>query len=141
VPVVDHERPRGERGGDARGGGDDAGRAHRAFQDPHSLHRGTAPANDSERDCGQQVVRRGPSGLVKNAKGQWVKPDSKPSAADTSAAGEPGEPQRFIPERQWKGQRLYYFAMGRGVLSTFGFSTIILQSKHAQLMATARELQ
>jgi hypothetical protein len=131
VPVVDHERSRGERGGDVRGGGDDAGRAHRAFQDPHSLHRGTAPVNDSERDCGQQVVRRGPSGLVKNAKGQWVKPDRKPLAADTSAAGEPGEPQGFIPERQWKGQRLgYYFAMGR--VGTFwqNFSTPLFCSQN-----------
>ena len=62
--------------------------------------------------CALQVVRK-PSGLVKNDKGQWVKPgkdlDSLKALESASFAD---EPQRFIPEREWRGQRKgYYFAM------------------------------
>ena len=103
MPVVDQEKPRAERGNEDE---DAVSRAHRAFHDPHSLRRGgSAPTNVGERDHGQNaVMRRGPSGLVKNEKGQWVKPGKDTLAAAAAAADAAsvaaGEPQRFIPERQ-----------------------------------------
>ena len=111
VPVVDQERARFERGS---GGDDAASRAHRAFHDPHSLHRGSRPEDDTERDVGSQYAKKG--NLVK-VDGKWVKP-SKDRDGRGSKAGvshELGsEPQRFIPEKEFRGARLgYYFAMGK----------------------------
>ena len=111
VPVVDQERARFERGS---GGDDTASRAHRAFHDPHSLHRGSRPEDDTERDVGSQYAKKG--NLVK-VDGKWVKP-SKDRDGRGSKAGvshELGsEPQRFIPEKEFRGARLgYYFAMGK----------------------------
>ena len=111
VPVVDQERARFERGS---GGDDTASRAHRAFHDPHSLHRGSRPEDDTERDVGSQYAKKG--NLVK-VDGKWVKPSkdrdgrgSKPGVSHALGS----EPQRFIPEKEFRGARLgYYFAMGK----------------------------
>ena len=61
-----------------------------------------------------QVVRKGPSGLIKNDKGQWVKPGKDSSALKAQGAAFSNDPQRFIPEKQWQGERLgYYFTRGQ----------------------------
>ena len=111
VPVVDQERARSERG---RGGDDDASRAHRAFHDPHSLHRGSRPDDDTERDVGSRYAKKG---KLVQIDGKWVKPPREEDAAGNAAGNAPkpgSEPQRFIPEKTFKGKRLgYYFTMGK----------------------------
>ena len=70
-------------------------------------------------DHGQHVVRRGPSGHWDD-KGHWVKPGKDKGQATANlkvlsveATIDASEPQRFIPEKGWRGQRVgYYFAMG-----------------------------
>ena len=121
IPVVDHEKSWTERGNEQ----DAASRAHRAFQDPHSLHRGSAPENDVARDTGVGVVRKGTSKLVKNEKGQWVKPRHDRPVVVAAAAAPIAEtagkrdqdrdrPERFVPAKAWVGERAgYYFARGR----------------------------
>ena len=119
IPVVDHEKSWTERGNEQ----DAASKAHRAFQDPHSLHRGSAPENDVARDTGVGVVRKGTSKLVKNEKGQWVKPrhdrpivvgDAAAPSAETAGKRDRDRPERFIPAKAWVGERSgYYFARGR----------------------------
>ena len=111
VPVVDQERARFERGS---GGDDAASRAHRAFHDPHSLHRGSRPEDDTERDVGSQYAKKG---ILVKVDGKWVKPskDRDGRASKAGVSHELGsEPQRFIPEKEFRGARLgYYFAMGK----------------------------
>ena len=70
-------------------------------------------------DHGQHVVRRGPAGHWDD-KGRWFKPGKdkgQPGAnlkvVSVEATVDGSEPQRFIPEKGWRGQRVgYYFAMG-----------------------------
>ena len=111
VPVVDQERARSERG---RGGDDEASRAHRAFHDPHSLHRGSRPDDDTERDVGSRYAKKG---KLVQIDGKWVKPPREEDAKEGSKGNAPkpgSEPQRFIPEKTFKGKRLgYYFTMGK----------------------------
>ena len=111
VPVVDQERARSERG---RGGDDEASRAHRAFHDPHSLHRGSRPDDDTERDVGSRYAKKG---KLVQIDGKWVKPPREEDAAGNAKGNAPkpgSEPQRFIPEKTFKGKRLgYYFTMGK----------------------------
>lgn len=137
VPVVDQERARFERGS---GGDDTASRAHRAFHDPHSLHRGSRPEDDTERDVGSQYAKKG--NLVK-VDGKWVKPSkdrdgrgSKPGVSHALGS----EPQRFIPEKEFRGARLgYYFAMGKHGLGYYADDPRLYRSN--QWRDTWEELQ
>lgn len=69
VPVRDQEKAWAERGSVD----DKTEAAHRAFDNPHTLHRGSAVLT-GPRDSGAGV-KRGPPTMLKNEKGQWVKPD------------------------------------------------------------------
>eukprot|EP00238_Polyblepharides_amylifera_P005445 CAMPEP_0196580070 /NCGR_PEP_ID=MMETSP1081-20130531/26808_1 /TAXON_ID=36882 /ORGANISM="Pyramimonas amylifera, Strain CCMP720" /LENGTH=298 /DNA_ID=CAMNT_0041899843 /DNA_START=70 /DNA_END=966 /DNA_ORIENTATION=+ len=71
VPVRDSEKSWREGHGD--GGEQDA--AHRAFDNPHTLHRGQQ-VQAGHRDDGSQVKRGAPT-MIRNEKGQWVKPDKE----------------------------------------------------------------
>lgn len=113
---------------------DKAERAHRAFDNPHTLHRGSAPEDSSERDVGQQVVRKAPT-MIKNEKGQWVKPDKETLAKmkaeweeaqrrerenqearerEAKQARSAGDLPPFVPAPSFEGaQAGYYFSTGR----------------------------
>jgi len=137
VPVVDQERSRFERGS---GGDDSASRAHRAFHDPHSLHRGSRPEDDTERDVGSQYAKKGH--LVK-VDGKWVKPSKDRDGLGSKAGVSHGlgsEPQRFIPEKEFRGARLgYYFAMGKHGLGYYADDPRLYRSN--QWRDTWEELQ
>ena len=137
VPVVDQERSRFERGS---GGDDSASRAHRAFHDPHSLHRGSRPEDDTERDVGSQYAKKG--NLVK-VDGKWVKPSKDRDGLGSKAGVSHGlgsEPQRFIPEKEFRGARLgYYFAMGKHGLGYYADDPRLYRSN--QWRDTWEELQ
>eukprot|EP00854_Cymbomonas_tetramitiformis_P008100 gene8100-9624_t len=110
---------------------DKAERAHRAFDNPHTLHRGLAPEDSSDRDLGQQVVRKAPT-MIKNEKGLWVKPDKETLAKmkaewedaqkrerddhearerEAKQARSAGDLPPFVPSPSFEGaQAGYYFS-------------------------------
>ncbi|KAK3253666.1 hypothetical protein CYMTET_37088 [Cymbomonas tetramitiformis] len=112
---------------------DKAERAHRAFDNPHTLHRGLAPEDSSDRDLGQQVVRKAPT-MIKNEKGLWVKPDKETLAKmkaewedaqkrerddhearerEAKQARSAGDLPPFVPSPSFEGaQAGYYFSTG-----------------------------
>ena len=120
IPVVDHEKSWTERGNEQ----DAASKAHKGGSKTRTRStRGSAPENDVARDTGVGVVRKGTSKLVKNEKGQWVKPrhdrpivvgDAAAPSAETAGKRDRGSTGAVHP-REGVGRRT-----ARGITSPAG---------------------
>ena len=136
MPVVDQERARFERGS----GGDDTASRRTARSTIRTRCTAAAARKTTPSATSDRSTRR--RDLVK-VDGKWVKPSkdrdgrgSKPGVSHALGS----EPQRFIPEKEFRGARLgYYFAMGKHGLGYYADDPRLYRSN--QWRETWEELQ